>query len=85
MCIFSCDDCGGIDIRTYEKKCVEYKDTIETLIDVIANQCTTSVRCGIHQNVINEYINNHYPYIALKPDIRDRILRRFHAILNEEN
>lgn len=84
MSIFSCEDWGGVDIRTYENKCREYEDAIETLIDVIATQCVTHVRCGIHQNVIDDCINNYYPYITLKSAIRDRILRRFHAMLNEE-
>ena len=84
MGIFSCDDWGGVDIRIHEKKCAEYEDTIETLIEVIATQCVTHVRCGVHQNMIDDYINNHYPYIALKPAIRDRIFIRFRAMLNEE-
>jgi hypothetical protein len=85
MGIFSCDDCGGVDILTYEKKCVRYEETIETLIEAIAEQGCTLVRIGLYPGAVERTMTEDYPFTSMKPELRDRILRRFHAMLNEEN
>lgn len=84
MCIFSRDDYGGVDVRTYENKCREYEDTIETLIEAIAKQGCTLVHIGLYPGAVERMMTEDYPFTSMKPALRDRILRRFHAMLNEE-
>lgn len=83
MSIFSCDDWGGVDIRTYEIS-AEYEDTIETLIEAIAKQSCRSVHVRLYPGAVERIMTAEYPFTSLKPELRDRILRRFHAMLNEE-
>ena len=84
MSIFSCDDWGGVDISTYEKKCAEYENTIETLIEAIAKQGCTLVHVRLYPDAIDRIVKEDYPFTSMKPELRDRILRRFHAMLNDE-
>ena len=85
MSIFSCDEYGGVDIRKYENKCREYEDTIETLIEAVAKQGCTLVNITWYPCDVERTMAEEYPFTSLKPELRDRILRRFHAILNEEH
>lgn len=85
MSIFSCEDWGGVDIRTYENKCREYEDAIETLIEAIAKQGCTLVHVRLYPGAVERIMTEDYPFTSLKPELRDRILRRFRAMLNEEN
>lgn len=84
MSIFSCEDWGGVDIRTHENKCREYEDTIETLIEAIAKQGRTLVHVRLYPGAVERIMVEEYPFTALKPELRDRILRRFHSMLNDE-
>lgn len=84
MSIFSCDDWGGVDIRTYENKCREYEDIIETLIEAIAKQGCTLIHTGVHPGAVEGIMTEDYPFTSMKPELRDQILRRFHAMLNDE-
>ena len=84
MSIFSSDDCGGVDIRTYENKCREYEDIIEMFIEAIAKHGCTLVRVGLYPGAVERMMTEDYPFTSLKPELRDRILRRFHAMLNED-
>lgn len=78
------EDWGGVDIRTYENKRREYEDTIETLIEAIAKQGCTLVHVRLYPGAVERIMTEDYPFTSLKPELRDRILRRFHAMLNEE-